>query len=386
VLQAIRHLRDIELQFDAMGWRQFKLVCAIFALAMLAKAVSAAEIKLLPEKIQGYSPIVIKGEIFLGDDERFENIALQIDKAIVFLESPGGSALAAIKIGKAVRLRQFTTAVPENSDCASACGIIWLGGTDRLVFPGGRVGFHVAFLDSDGKVSESGQANAVVGAYFNQLGLTQSAIEYLTQSPPDSITWLGERESLLLGITAYFVPARANSETQVPPAEPKTTAPAANSNTDANQFVRLEKQDIYGFDLPGNAPDVASATECEQLCAKNAQCMAYSFNARKMKCYLKSGGDRIVWNREVTTGYVKALESNLRKTKLVFFSSTDLKGEEFYFVLDSTVESCITLCEDRAQCTGFTFARKQQGRCSLRSGKLKKTPGKNITTGVKTSE
>jgi hypothetical protein len=367
-----------------MGRRWVSFVLATLTLVGAASAALAAQIEFLPEKIQGLTPIFISGEIFPGDDEKFENIALQVNKAIVFLESPGGAAVAAIKIGKAIRLSGFTTAVPANRDCASACGIIWLGGTERIVFPRGRVGFHVAFRDDKGQVSESGQANALIGAYFNQLGLTQSAIAYLTEAPPDSVNWLGEREALILGIAAYFVPDKPVNGAPSQKKAAEATAPAPDA--DANEFVRLEKQDIYGFDLPGKASDVASASECEQICAKNGQCRAYSFNARKMKCYLKSGGDRIVWNREVTTGYVRALESSLRKTKLVFFSSTDLQGDEFHYVLDSTVEACITLCEDRAQCTGFTFARKHQGRCSLRSGKLKKISAKNIMTGVKTAE
>jgi PAN domain len=361
----------------------------VFLLGLWASlGAFAAEIEVMPGKIQGYTPISIKGGITLGDDERFEQIALGEDKAIVFLESPGGLIQPGLQIGKLIKLRGYLTAVPEGSQCASACGLIWLAGSERLVFPGGSVGFHVAYREQDGNVTESGQANALVGAYLSKLGLNFSAIEYVTRAPPSSMIWLTQADADKYGIKAYFVPSNdysapaASSEPAPEPSAPSSPAPAEAEGP----FTRLEKQDIYGFDLPGKAPDAASAQECEQLCERNGECRAYSFNSRKMKCYLKSGGDRIVWNREVTTGYVKALESSLRKTKLVFFSSTELQGAEFHFVLDSTVEACISLCEDRAQCTGFTFARKQLGRCSLRSGRLKKFPAKNILTGVKTSE
>src|SRR5204863_516020 len=61
----------------------------------------------------------------------------------LLLESPGGSLDDGIELGKAVRLKRLRTLTRE--PCASACALVFLGGTERLlVGPQARIGFHHA--------------------------------------------------------------------------------------------------------------------------------------------------------------------------------------------------------------------------------------------------
>jgi hypothetical protein len=82
--------------------------------------------------------------------------------AVVLLESPGGSALAGIEIGRTIRLRNFLTWVPSGVRCASACAAAWLGGTKRLMGKSALVGFHAAYRVDQGRIAESAAANAVL--------------------------------------------------------------------------------------------------------------------------------------------------------------------------------------------------------------------------------
>jgi hypothetical protein len=46
----------------------------------------------------------------------------------------------------------------------------------------------------------TGVANALLGAYLNRVGLPYSAVVYITQSVPQSITWLSIADAKRLGI------------------------------------------------------------------------------------------------------------------------------------------------------------------------------------------
>ena len=57
----------------------------------------------------GPDTIVVVGQLSLGDEKQFINAALNSENAIVVFQSPGGNLFAGIEIGKAVRLKGFST-------------------------------------------------------------------------------------------------------------------------------------------------------------------------------------------------------------------------------------------------------------------------------------
>jgi hypothetical protein len=54
----------------------------------------------------------------------------------------------------------------------------------------------------------SSSANALVGAYLNQLGLPFKAIAYITEPPPSDIHWLTFDEARQNGIDVSEFPVR----------------------------------------------------------------------------------------------------------------------------------------------------------------------------------
>jgi len=144
--------------------------------------------------------IVISGPIQPGDEARFRAVASTTGQAIVILSSEGGNTMAGVEIGKAIRLAGFPTAVPSNTLCASACALIWLAGTPRFAEDDSHVGFHASYVVVAGHTSESGVGNALVGAYLNQLGLSQRAIVFVTSAPPEGIEWLTAEKAQQVGI------------------------------------------------------------------------------------------------------------------------------------------------------------------------------------------
>lgn len=64
----------------------------------------------------------------------------------IVLEGPGGVASQAKMITDFLEDKNVTTVIQEDTQCLSACAMIWLGGKDRIVEEGGEVGLHFAYL------------------------------------------------------------------------------------------------------------------------------------------------------------------------------------------------------------------------------------------------
>lgn len=167
---------------------------------LVSLPVSAAEMVVRPS-LNGAKLIQINGVIRSGDEDQFLKLIDNSNVAIVILNSEGGSVKAAIEIGRMIRLRNFATVVLPNTLCASACALTWLAGTPRYLDTYSRLGFHAAYRVIDGKVTESGTANALIGAYLNQIGLQESVITYVTSAPPEGISWLSHDAASAIGIS-----------------------------------------------------------------------------------------------------------------------------------------------------------------------------------------
>ena len=188
--------------------------------------------------------ITLQGQIELGDEKKFVNAMLPYTDGTVILSSLGGSLFAGIEIGKAIRLKGFTTIVPDGITCASACALAWLGGRVRGMGIVSKIGFHASYLRGSGQVTSSG--NALVGAYLSQLGLSSSAIVYLTKAPPSELQWLSEADAGRLGITVSLIDSKKFSAALepkvVPPPSPTTALPALSPRTEPTPTVIKTKE------------------------------------------------------------------------------------------------------------------------------------------------
>jgi len=182
-------------------------VCVIVLSFLALTRANAAEIAVKP--LDNASVLVaIEGELDLGDIEVFRNKteALPIGRATVEFSGKGGSLLAGIRIGTLIRAKKFITVVPDGAQCASACALAWLGGTRRLIGEHATVGFHTAYIVKTGGLIESGPGNAILGAYLNQLGLSEKAILYITHAAPTSMQWMSIEDAAEFGITVAKLP------------------------------------------------------------------------------------------------------------------------------------------------------------------------------------
>jgi hypothetical protein len=155
----------------------------------------------------------IDGEILRGDGKKFREIIastanIGVD-SYLFLRSPGGVFEDGMDIAKVVHNWKFRT---DASDvCTSMCAIIWLAGTTRYYGGKARIGFHSISAwptDSQGNRIKNGKptpyngGNALVGAFFHELGFNDKTIEALTDAVPSSMFYLNGKRLEELDITA----------------------------------------------------------------------------------------------------------------------------------------------------------------------------------------
>jgi len=166
----------------------------------------AAEITSEPlNKTPGRTFVAISGEITEADVEKFRRIAVKHDHAVVFLASSGGQTLAALEIGRLIRIKEYDTYVSNGAACNSACALIWIAGNKRFLAESARVGFHATYLNNSGRPTESGVGNAVVGSYLSSLNLGRDAIVFATSAPPDKLNWLTVQNAASHGILVSSV-------------------------------------------------------------------------------------------------------------------------------------------------------------------------------------
>src|SRR5262245_477721 len=195
----------------------------IIALTFLfASAASAATITVVPPNGDTPAFVALQGPMRLEDIEDFRFKVAKLSSAIVALESDGGNLLAGIRIGEIIRLKGFFTVVSAGARCASACAIAWLGGAQRFMGEPALIGFHAAYREEATGRSESGMANAVLGAYLYSIGLPESAIAYITMAAPSDMNWLTLQEAAKYGIEVRSFPARPSATASL--AQPRQAA------------------------------------------------------------------------------------------------------------------------------------------------------------------
>jgi len=143
--------------------------------------------------------------VSLFDDVIRKSANLGCTNPWLLLESPGGMLFDGIELGVKVRRAGFRTTA--RSTCASACALIFLGGTERmLVGSSARIGFHQASIvtsrgtDCDkttytsAATEMSDYVKSVIPAQADQV------IELIRQTPCDKIEWIQGDRAVSLGV------------------------------------------------------------------------------------------------------------------------------------------------------------------------------------------
>ena len=174
-----------------------RLCISIASILFVTTPAVAATVTVRPETPDRPIVVVVEGSLAAFDEDQFAAKAASLSSAFVAFSSDGGSLLAGLRIGEAIRRKGFSTIVPDGRRCASACALAWVGGVERFIGTSGKISFHVAY---DPASDESRVETAVVDAYLSKIGLPYEAVSYITQAASNEMTWLNISDAAQRGI------------------------------------------------------------------------------------------------------------------------------------------------------------------------------------------
>lgn len=149
----------------------------------------------------------------------------------VILNSPGGSVLAAMRIGELLRANDATVWV--NGQCSSACIFVLAGGVERYLLNESQIGLHRPFfeqkffagLSSQEAQRRYGELVARSKSYLRSMGITDTLFEDMLRVPSQKIQFVdrkyAEEVRLLGNDPAYEEWTRAKSLKKLGPARLK---------------------------------------------------------------------------------------------------------------------------------------------------------------------
>ena len=158
---------------------------------------------------------------FLGNKANFEKI-----NGGVFVASPGGNLVEAVKIGRLIRALRLSTDAPSgpptdvrrfsqpviapsnlvnpktNYQCSSACFLIYVSGVYRNLGWVGRLGIHRPIqLESEAKKLDVDQATnlawrvrGLVKKFLEEMNVPDKYVDLMYSVPPNEVRWISQSE------------------------------------------------------------------------------------------------------------------------------------------------------------------------------------------------
>lgn len=111
--------------------------------------------------------------------------------SVIHLNSTGGRLGEARKLRDLIRERELVTYAAE--ECNSACAIAFMGGVQRFLAPGGKLGFHRGYFPGL-STKELDRLNKEVGRWLIAQGVAEWFVNRLNSTPNKSMWWPSPEE------------------------------------------------------------------------------------------------------------------------------------------------------------------------------------------------
>ena len=199
------------------------IIFAVFIVIVGSKSeISAAEFTF--DRFYPTPAVLMEGTIEAGDSEKLQKL---IDGRYVFsiyLASPGGDVVEAMKIGRVMRELNLTAIVPtkipadmaeeltqrhgirsrDNNVCLSACFFVLAGGIYREGFATDDVilGVHKPYLsnsdlltmNADQSMTSEINIHQIIHSYLNEMGISAKYEYLMFSAQKDELIWINSRE------------------------------------------------------------------------------------------------------------------------------------------------------------------------------------------------
>jgi len=317
----------------------FSTLLVVLVAVLAAAGARAAEMSVqrYPNQPGDVAILNIAGDIEEHDPAILERL-LNENNGItgVTLSSPGGMTIAALDIGRIIRRRGLSTMA--EGMCASACGLIWLGGATRYAALDARVCFHATFVIEGGGREITSVGNALVGKYIGEMGFSDDTVAFATSAGPDDLSCLdrinigmldipleivADRKEYLASISADPPAPEAVSEAkakfETPPDAPAPASPPPAAEKTGDWVLTLyEHVDFWGGDKFAKGIAARDSQACADICVKDTDCKLFTFNAAQNRCYVKTRLDLVVVNDGLVSGMVSRKGQHARELRSNF--------------------------------------------------------------------
>ncbi len=179
--------------------------------------------------------LILRGPIVAGDFERLRSFVgtLPREDRIVglFVDSPGGSVFEAERFARFIAAAKLTVAVADNSQCASACFLLFAASPRRFAGATALIGVHSASEDGQETLASMG-VTTVMARDAAGYGVPPSVISRMIQATPGRMEWLTPSDFKQMGVTVFpaaspVVPAAAGPDAGGAPAAQTPEPPQA---------------------------------------------------------------------------------------------------------------------------------------------------------------
>jgi hypothetical protein len=133
--------------------------------------------------------------------------------ALLVLDSKGGVLLYAIRLGEEVRKAGFSTTVAtyepgaaalQPGECSSACAFVFLGGVERAVFEGSKVGVHQIYGNLQARdglsVGDVQFLTSLCAMHIDNMGAHVGILIEALRTPPEEVHWFSSEEMVRLAV------------------------------------------------------------------------------------------------------------------------------------------------------------------------------------------
>jgi hypothetical protein len=173
--------------------RLMSLVSAAFLVGSFPTDSAAQSVRMVDD-----TTLKIEGPITEETGETFRAIVSDNNVRTVDLSSLGGLVYVALEIAELIHEAGINTWVRPNSECYSACSLIFLAGERRLA--DGRLGVHQISFDRDDNVLTQSIV-ADIFAALSRFGAPDDLVAVMLRTPPDQMYVFSPDEVESLGIT-----------------------------------------------------------------------------------------------------------------------------------------------------------------------------------------
>lgn len=373
----------------------------VFVLALLLfsnNGIAAQFLKIEKMSSGDLTAILLYGPIQAGDMNELLTVqtASNTPKTVLFLESPGGDAREGLTIAKFVHNQKWGTAVVNKGQCLSACATIWIAGGAKFLSGDAIIGFHDVYSEN----GPSAPGNAIVGAFYGQLGLNDRVIQYLTSAPPDKFNYVNISLASEIGLEVIDYDKLMNTPADSSPTQAQNSnpnahpaiavapldlpdeKPAEGMPADQSTFIQFQQIDIVGHDILNATIKTDTADSCRQICAGRNDCVAYTFDNKHQLCFPKNGGRLKLFNGQAMSGARRDILSQLRTSNISLQSRSRIVGNEYKTLRPAMIGDCVEQCDLDKACQAFTYATAVD-TCWMFSTVPASTPSRGWLVGVK---